>query len=151
MLFSLAACGGDEPTPEAPVATPEPTPETDPVEEALESYEAALAGLLAADGLTAQLEVDIVRDVKGLSYAESLTEELKAQGLQGDSPIIVRDQSVEFYNTVLEHEYVFNAGKVIIDETYTVAMSAADYLESLYPLQLIDASLYGSVEPAKTG
>lgn len=152
LLFSLAACGSESasstPASSQPAATPEPTPEAtpDPTGEALAAYDAAIDSLLAADDLALALSVDTVRSVNGQSFAEHSEEELKFQGLQGDSPVIVRLQDLSFFGSEVPYEYVFSAGNVYIDGVYRVAMDAEDYISTLYPLQLFDAENFETVE-----
>ncbi len=153
MLLSLAACGGGsasdavEPTP-APTATPQPTPEPtpDPLEQALSDYEKSMERILAADELNYELEVSISRDVDGIAFEESAKEEILCQGMQTDSPLIFRDRDVNLFGYELPYKYMYADGTVYIDGACSVPMSAQDYIATLYPLQLLDISLYENIE-----
>lgn len=156
MLLSLAACGGGsasdavEPTP-TPAATPQPTPEPtpDPLDEAMASYEKSMADILAADDLSYRLEVSIRRTVDGLVFEESAVENVMWQGMQTDSPLIFRDRDVNLFGYELPYKYMYADGTVYVDGDCSVSMSAGDYIATLYPLSLLDVSLYGGVELAE--
>ncbi|MBO5975901.1 MAG: TraB/GumN family protein, partial [Oscillospiraceae bacterium] len=148
MLLALCACGtaAPAPTPEAtPVPTPTPAPTPDPTELALEEFENAMNALSSAPGLTANVNVDSERIVRGFSLPETISETFYAHDLQGESPIIRRVQDRSFCDYKYNYEYVFYNGKVFLNSAYSSPISAKDYMESLYVLHLFEADNFSSV------
>ncbi|MBR2879932.1 MAG: hypothetical protein IKC02_04605, partial [Oscillospiraceae bacterium] len=148
MLLAMAACGtaAPAPTPEAtPVPTPAPTPTPDPTELALEEFENAMNALSSAPGLTANVNLDSERIVRGFSLTETISETFYAHDLQGESPIIRRVQDRSYCDYKYNYEYVFYNGKIFLNSSYSSPISAEDYMESLYVLHLFEADNFSSV------
>ncbi len=146
MLFSLAACSGDEPAP-APEATPELTPEPpvhqpDPLEIAFESYGIFMTELGTGDNMQYTVESSIVRSVGDRSYEEEAKETIIYQGRHDGNPIILRDQKLSYYGQDTYVEYLYADGSVYVDGLYKAEMSCEDFMSSHYPLMPVDPELY---------
>ncbi len=146
MLFTLAACGGESPAPTPePTATPEPAPEVDPIELALESYGIFATELGISDDLQLLVETNIKRSVGDRSYEEKIKETVIYQDCHGSDPLVLRDQKLSYYGQDTYTEYLYSGGAVYVDGLYKAEMSYEDFYGEIYPVILVDSSLYEDI------
>ena len=152
MLAGLAACGG-EPVPTVtetptPTPTPEPTPTPPPL--TADGYIAAMEKLAAAEDLTLDFTVTTARTVSGHTFEEVCRETVTYQGLQTESPSVLREQEMTYFGQTLPYTYLAAGDAVYIDDMYMVSMSAADYLATMIPVRMVDASLYETLSGSES-
>lgn len=152
MLAGLAACGGEPGPTAAETPTPTPTPEPTVTEPPLtaDGYIAAMEKLTAAEDLTLEYTVTTVRTVSGYDFEEVCRETVTYQGLQTESPSVLREQEMTYFGQTLPFDYLAVGDAVYIDDVYTVPMPAADYLAAMIPVGMVDASLYGSLSGSES-
>jgi len=149
MLLSMAACAGDTPVPAPdaePTATPEPPQEIDPLELALEKYGVYMTTEYGiSENMCYSLESSIVRAVGERSYEEKAKETVIYQGKTIDEATVLRDQKLSYYGQDTYVEYLYADGTVYVDGLYKAEMSYDDFVGRIYPMHLVEPSLYEDI------
>ena len=140
MLFSLAACGTTGETPAEQQAA-EPT--------AAEVYTQAAAALDESDVLSLQNDITLLTTAGADSFKEEFSQTLELRGRSGDSLSASLTERCEYGKVTEMLEEVYSGGTLyskLNGYSYRSELSREAFEDYLFPVILLSAELYGTVE-----
>ena len=140
MLFSLAACGTTGETPAEQQAA-EPT--------AAEVYTQAAAALDESDVLSLQNDITLLTTAGADSFKEEFSQTLELRGRSGDSLSASLTERCEYGKVTEMLEEVYSGGTLyskLNGYSYRSELSREAFEDYIFPVILLSAELYGTVE-----
>ena len=147
LLLGLCACGASQEetaattTPTETTAPPPPTPE--------EVYAEAVSHLQEQDAMVLQISSKTTLTLGIDTFLDNTTQTLILQGIGSEGFTAAVEQTTNqgsFNHTVSEYYTDGTLYMTVQDYGYTAPLSQADFMDRFIPAQVLDASLYETVE-----